>query len=182
MEKVVSEEQKQPPQPQEYHDVKTLLSWTAPGRPFRKRGKEFYYFVGVIVLLLEFILFFFSQYELMLAVLALTFLSTTLASVPPKNFHYKVSTEGITVEDHFYIWSELYDFYFRTIEGVHTLCVRTHAIIPGELRICLGDLSADTVRKALVRFLPYRELIRPTFMEKSGDWLAKTFPLEATKK
>jgi len=25
-----------------YHDVKTLLSWQAPGRPFKERSKEYF--------------------------------------------------------------------------------------------------------------------------------------------
>ena len=28
----------------------------------------------------------------------------------------------------------------------------------------------------------FREFIKPTFIEKAGDWLAKTFPLESTAK
>ena len=28
-------------EPYRYHDVKTILSWKAPGRPYKKRTKEF---------------------------------------------------------------------------------------------------------------------------------------------
>ena len=160
------------------HEVRTLLSWTAPGRPFKKRGKQFYLTALLIAFLIEVILFLFSEYTLMLVVASLVFVSFAFAYVPPKNFHYRISTEGVMVEDHFYIWRELYDFYFKTIDGTDILILRTQAFLPGELKISLGNLTRDHVRRVLVPYLPYREYVHPTFMEKSADWLSHNFPLE----
>lgn len=160
------------------HSVKTLLSWHAPGRPFKKRTKQFYMTAVLIAFLIEIILFLFSQHMLMLVVLSLVFVSFAFAYVPPKNFHYRISTEGIMVEDHFYIWHEIYDFYFTKRNGIEILNVRTKSIFPGILTITLGDMPRDHVRNLLVRYLPFREYMKPTFMEKSGDWLSKNFPLE----
>ena len=166
------------PQTPVHNDVKTLLSWTAPGRPFTKRGKQYYLTSLLIMLLIEFILFLFAQYTLMLLVVSLVFVAFALSLVPPKNFHYRISTEGITIEDHFFLWQELYDFYFKRQHNIDVLHVRTHSLLPGELTITLGDLHKSHVKSALLPFLPYREVIKPTFMEKSGDWLARNFPLE----
>jgi hypothetical protein len=161
--------------------IKTILAWTAPGRPFQKKTKQYYATSLLIMLLVEVILFLFSQYLLMAVVLSLVFFAFVLASVPPKNFHYKISTEGVTIEDHFFLWQELYDFYFKKREGVDVVHVRTHAFIPGELTLPLGELDREHIEQALLPFLPFRELVKPTFMEKSGDWLTKTFPLEKTR-
>jgi len=161
-----------------YPDIKTFLSWTAPGRPFRKRGREFYLSILLIAFFVEVILFLFSQYELMVAVASLVFLTIALCSVPPKNFHYKITSEGIKVEDHFFIWQELYDFYFKRMDGLDVLHIRTEALIPGELKISLGDISRDHARRVLIQFLPFREVVKSTFMEKSADWLSRNFPLE----
>jgi hypothetical protein len=161
-----------------YADVKTLISWSAPGRPYRKKTKEFYLSGLLIVFLIEVILFIFSQYLLMFVVIALFFFAVSLAAVPPQNFHYKVNTQGIKVEDHFYIWDELYDFYFKKIDGTEVLIVRASNFIPGELKIPLGSVSMDHMRRILVAFLPYREVVRSTFLERSGEWLARNFPLE----
>ncbi len=165
--------------PQEHdHTVRTLLSWSAPGRPFKVRGKQFYMTAILIAFFIEIILFLFSQYMLMFVVASLIFVSFAFAYVPPKNFHYKISTEGFMLEDHFYIWHELYDFYFTKRNGEDILSIRTKSIFPGILTITLGDISKDHAKDVLVRYLPYREYIKPTFMEKSGDWLSKNFPLE----
>lgn len=165
--------------PQQYSSVKTLLAWTAPGRPFRKRGRQFYLTSLLIMLLIEIILFLFSQYLLMLVVVSLVFVSFALATVPPRDFNYRISSEGITIEDHFFLWQELYDFYFKKREGVEVLHVRTHAMLPGELIITLGTVDKEHVKSVLLPYLPYREIIRPSFMEKSGDWLARNFPLDS---
>ncbi len=161
-----------------YEDVEILLTWTASGRPFRKRGREYFLNVLLIALLIEVILFLFAQYPLMLVVASLVFVSFALATVPPRDFKYRISTEGFTVEDHFFLWQELYDFYFTHRDGMDVLHLRTHSYLPGELTISLGSLSKEEVKSALLLFLPYREVIRKTFTEKSGDWLRRNFPLE----
>ncbi len=158
--------------------VKTLLAWSSPGRPFKKRKKEYYLTSLLLMLLVDVILFLFGQYLLMLVVASLVFVSFALATVPPHNFRYRISTEGVTIEDHFYLWQELYDFYFKKKFGDEVLHIRTKAFLPGELTITLGDITVDHVREVLLSYLPYREVIKPTFTEKSGDWLAKNFPLE----
>lgn len=168
------------PEAESYYDgdVCTLLSWSAPGRPFKKRTRQFYLSILLIVFLIEVILFLFSEYQLMLAIGGLAFLAVILAIVPPGDFHYRISTQGVKIEDYFYIWSELYDFYFKKINGAEILVIRTQALIPGELHIPMGTISENHLRKILVHFLPYREVVKPTFMEKSADWLSRNFPLD----
>jgi len=160
------------------HTKETLpLEWTAPGRPFQKRGRQFYLTGLLIMLLIEIILFLFSQYMLMIVVLSLVFVGFALAAIPPKDFHYRISSEGIMIEDVFFLWKELYDFYSKK-EGTETIHIRTQAYIPGELILTLGNLPPEKIKKALLPYLSFREYVKPSFMEKSGDWLAKNFPLE----
>lgn len=160
------------------YETKTLLSWSAPGRPFEKKGKEYFLNILIIMLLVEVILFLFSQYVLMALVLALVFLTYALNTVSPHDFHYKITSGGIMVEDHFFLWQELYDFYFKQVNGVDVLIIGTKAWYPGELTIVLGMMHVDHVRDTLLQYLPYREYVKPTFMEKSSVWLEKNFPLD----
>lgn len=171
-----------PPSFNNPNEVRTLLSWSAPGRPFRKRGREYYLSSLLIMLLLEIILFLFSQYVLMVVVLSLVFVAFALISVPPHDFKYRISTEGITIEDHFFLWQELYDFYFKKRDGVEVLHIRTEAFLPGELTLTLRDVDKEKIKSILLSYLPYREVVRPTFMEKSADWLSRNFPLERQNK
>lgn len=160
------------------HELRTLVSWSAPGRPFQKRSKEYFMNLLVIMLLIQIILFLFSQYMLMVLVAALVFLTYALGTVAPHDFHFKITTEGIMVEDHFFLWQELYDFYFKKIHGEEVLLIRTKAYLPGELTIVLGQMHKEHIQSLLLPYIPYREYVRPTFMEKSGEWLEKNFPLD----
>ncbi|MBI2034201.1 MAG: hypothetical protein HYT11_00525 [Candidatus Levybacteria bacterium] len=160
------------------HEVKTLLSWHAPGRPFRERGKEYYKNILIILLPIIIILFLFKELFLILVVLAFVFFVYALSTVPPHDFIYKITSEGILIEDHFFIWEELYDFYIRSVERTEVVHIRTRAFFPGELTMTLGSMDKEKIKSALLPYLPFREYVKPTFMEKSGDWLTKTFPLE----
>ena len=162
-------------------EVKTLLSWSAPGRPFKKKGREYFINILLIMLAVQVILFLFSQYLLMLVVASLVFLAFALATVPPHDFHYRITSEGIKVEDHFFLWQELYDFYFKHRDGQDILHVRVKDFYPGELVIVLNGISPEHVKTVLLPYLPYREYVKPTFIEKSGDWLEKNFPLEKVR-
>src|SRR5688572_17389121 len=113
-----------PKEPTLREDIKTLLSWSAPGRPYVKRGKQFYSTAILIALLLSVLAFLFSQYVLILVIFSLVFVGFAFSMVPPKNFHYRISNQGVMVEDHFYLWQELYDFYFKRKEGEDIMYIR----------------------------------------------------------
>ncbi|HVA96180.1 MAG TPA: hypothetical protein VND99_00860 [Candidatus Acidoferrales bacterium] len=159
-------------------EIKTYLSWHAPGRPYKKHSVEYYTNAFLITMALEIILFLFSQYLLMALVLSLAFLAFALAVVPPHTLYYRVSSQGIRVENHYFIWEELYDFYFTKSQGQDVLHVRTKAYLPGELTIILGDVPFQQIKAILLEFLPFREYVNPTFMDKAGSWLERNFPLE----
>jgi len=160
------------------HEVRTLLEWKAPGRPFKERSREYFINAFLIMAAVEIILFLFSQYLLMVLVFSLVFLAFALASVPPRIFEYKISTQGVRIENHFFIWEELYDFYFFKHHGKETLYITTKSFFPGELTLTLGDIPVDQVKTIMLRYLPFREYVEPTFIEKAGDWLERNFPLE----
>ncbi len=162
----------------DFSEDTVILAWTAPGRPWKKRTRTYYATSLLITLLVEIILFLFGQYIMMLTVIAFIFLAFALATIPPHDFHYRITHEGILVEDHFYIWEELYDFYFKKRFDQDVLFIRTRALLPGEVIMTLGTEKKDDVRNAIISFLPYREFVKSTFIEKASDWLTENFPLE----
>lgn len=164
--------------PYNFEEITTFLSWHAPGRPYKKHSIEYFTNIFLIVMAVEIIIFLFHQYLFMALVFSLAFLAFALAVVPPRNLFYRISSQGVRIEDHYFIWDELYDFYFMKSHGQDILYIRTKDYFPGELTIVLGDISAQQVKKVLLNFLPYREYVKPTFIEKAGNWLEKNFPLE----
>jgi len=156
----------------------TIFEWNSSGRPFKKRGRQFYLTSLLIMLLVEVILFLFSQYILMFVVMSLVFVSFAMEYIPPREFHYRISSEGIQIENGFFLWKELYDFYFKKRGDMETLHIRTESYFPGELIITFRHEDKEKIKKALLHFLDFREYVESTFVEKAGDWLSRNFPLE----
>ncbi len=164
---------------QPYNDIHTILSWHAPGRPFKKHSKE-YFINGFLILAAIEIIVFITFHDLYLssAIFSVAFLWLALAIVPPHIFYYKITSEGIRIENSFFIWDEIYDFYFAKHHGIDVVKIETHAYIPGELTLVLGDITTQHIREALLPFIPFREYVHPTFTQRAGNWLEKNFPLE----
>lgn len=176
---VKQQQEKQLESEQQYqNEVHTFLAWEAPGRPFKKRGREFFINGFLIMMAVQIILFLFSEYILMMVVFSLVFLAFALSSVPPRHFHYKISSQGVLIDKSFFIWEELYDFYLFKHHGQETIHITTKAYFPGELTLTLGDLDSEDIKEILLHYLPFREHVEPTWLEKAGDWLDRNFPLE----
>lgn len=166
------------PKMMEAGEVKTLLSWEAPSRPFRKKDRSYYTTTAIIVILVILIAFLAKEFLLIGALLSLTFVAYVLAFVPPHNVKYRISTQGVTISEDFYFWHFLDAFWFKEKEGQPILIIQTRIRFPGQLMLVLGDQDEEKVKKIVARFLPYVEVPYKSWMEKWSEGLQKNFPLE----
>lgn len=173
------------PKSSETGEVKTLLTWEAVSRPFRKKDRSYYTTSAVIVVLLCLILLLAREFLLIAVLLALTFVAYVLAFVPPHPVKYRISTQGIIIGEDFYFWHFLDSFWFKEREGHKILIIQTRLRFPGQLMLVLGDPSAgsgqvdeEKVKKIVARFLPFIEVPYKSWMEKWSESLQKNFPLE----
>lgn len=166
------------PKMMEAEEIKTLLSWQAPARPFRKKERSYYTTLAIIVILLVLILFLFKEFLLIATLLALTFVAYVLAFVPPHNIPYRISTQGITIGEDFYFWHFLDSFWFKEKEGYKVLHIQTRLRFPAQIMMVLEGVDEEKAKKILSRFLPFFEKPYKSWMEKWSDSLQKNFPLE----
>lgn len=166
------------PKIMEAGEVKTLLSWEAPSRPFRKKERSYYTTSAIIVILLILILLLAREFLLIAVLLALTFVAYVLAFVPPHNIKYRISTQGITIGEDFYFWHFLDAFWFKKKEGFDVLHIQTRFRFPAQLMLVLGDQDEEKVKKIVAKFLPFVEVPYKGWMEKWSEGLQKHFPLE----
>ena len=162
-----------------HEPVKTLLSWKALSRPYKPRKREFYLMVLFVTVCFLVILFLFKEWVLMLAVLSITFLSLVLATTKPHEVEHRITTQGVITGEHTYLFKELYDFWFDEKDGHTVLYLRTYALFPGVLSLIVEEVGKEKVRDTLVKYIPYREVVKKTFMDKASSWLTKNFPLES---
>ncbi len=170
------------PKMMEAEEIKTLLSWQAPSRPFRKKDRSYYTTLAIIVVLLVLILILAKEFLLIATILSLAFVAYVLAFVPPHRIDYRISTQGITIGEDFYFWHFLDSFWFKEKEGHKILHVQTRLRFPAQIMMVLEKIDEEKVKKILSRFLPFFEKPHKSWMEKWSDSLQKNFPLENVHK
>ena len=166
------------PKMMEAEEIKTLLSWEAPSRPFRKKDRSYYTTIAILVILLILIALLAREFLLIGVILALTFVTYVLAFVPPGLVNYRISTQGIVIGEDFYFWHFLDAFWFKEKDEVKVLHIQTRLRFPAQLMLVLGSQDEEKVKKAVARFLPFVEVPYKSWMEKWSEGLQKNFPLE----
>ncbi|MFH0937070.1 MAG: hypothetical protein V1808_02150 [Candidatus Daviesbacteria bacterium] len=162
--------------------IKTFLSWKAPTRPFRKKDRSYYTTIAIIVVLLALISLLMREILFIGVLFALAFVAYVLGFVPPEDVEYKISTQGITIGDHFYFWSDLDSFWFREKEGQKILYVLTNLRFPGQLMVLIGSQNEEQVKKIVAKYLPYHEIAPRSTLDKWAESLQKHFPLETPQR
>ena len=122
-----------------------------------------------------------QEFILVGVLLAIAFVAYVLGFVSPDEIEYRVSTQGITIGDHFYFWDWLDSFWFSEKDGARVLNVLTHLRLPGMLLVVLGETDQEGVKRVVARYLPYHEIAPKTMMDKWATSLQKFFPLEAKR-
>ena len=160
-----------------YAPEEELLRWSAPNRPFKKRNREYYTTIAIIVFLLSIILFFANQLVLIAVIISFAFVSYVLAAVPPEKVEHGVTSYGIRTEGKLYFWGELGRFWFSESFGQKVLHIEYFSRYLSRLSLLLGEIKEEDMKKLLLQYLPYQTPL-PTFVEKAADWLQKKIPLE----
>ncbi len=167
------------PKMAEAGEIKTLLSWEAPSRPYRKKDRSYFTTIAVIVILLILIVLLVKDFLLIAVLLSLTFVTYVLALVPPNNIKYRVSTQGVIIGEDFYFWHYLDSFWFKEKEGGKVLIIETRLRFPAQLMLVLtSEQNEEDIKKVVAKFLPFHEMPHKTLLDKWAEGLQKHFPLE----
>jgi hypothetical protein len=153
-----------------------FLSWISPSRLFKKRDKEFFTNVGVIVFLLIVIVIFAKEYMLVLVVLSIVFFIYVTSTVPPEDVKHKLTNMGIESAGHFYRWEELYEFWFEERWGQISMFVRPN--VGSYIIILLGNQDKNTVKEIVAKYIPFREEPQKSFVDNASRWISDKIPLE----
>jgi hypothetical protein len=158
-------------------ELKTLLTWQAPVRPFKKRDKEFFTTVAAIAFLVCVILLFIKEWLGIAVVGSLVFVGYVLATVEPEKTEHELTTRGIKTGDKLYKWEDLKQFWFNDKWGQQILNVDTRLRFPSRITLLLAEKSQEEVKTVLSRYVQFEEP-EVTFMDRSAKWLANKVPLE----
>ena len=155
---------------------KTLLSWTAPSRPFKQRSRDFYVKLISMAILFGVVLFIIDGIMPVLLIVALLFLFYVLSTVKPENIEYKITDQGIYVIDKRTEWERLGRFWFVNRMDESLLIIEA-ANIAGRMEIMVPDDQRTKVEEILGKYLMH-EQVPPTFFDKAAHWASNRLPLE----
>ena len=174
-ERLVSYEQTQVPEEYPEVEVKTLYSWKSPQRIFVPRNRRWFIYIILIVLLISLVLLFFRQFITIAPLLAIAFVAYVFSSVPPEDTEHHITTQGLTSSNHSYLWEELADFWFTERNDQTILHIDTWLNFPRRLIVLIGDGNKEDIKGFLARYIPFREIPKTSWMDRTSDYLSAKF-------
>lgn len=154
----------------------TLYTWESPSRLYKKRNKEYYKTIGVILFLFVVILVFAQEFLLIFALLSVVFFMYVLSTVPPENVKHKITNLGVETDNNYYRYEQLSEFWFEE-QWEQTMCVFRQAI-GARIVVLIHKKDKETIRNMLVKHLPFREEPKKSWVDNASKWLTETIPLE----
>ena len=150
-------------------EAKTLFAWRSPTHVYIQRNRRWYTQTALVVILIMLILFVFSQFILMAALLALTFVAYVSASVKPEEVEHRITNLGIESLGHKYHWDELNEFWFSTRHNHELLNIDTNLKFPRRLTILISEKDKVRFKKTLVDYLPFHEKPKEDFLDQISN-------------
>lgn len=153
---------------------KTLFSWKAPARPFKRRDRQFWMTLIAIATILGLILFLAEGAMPVILVIALVFLFYILSTVEPEELSYQITNKGVKIAERTTNMGVLTRFWF-TRRFNSELLVFEMSVLPGRLEVVINPKDKPSIRKALSAYLVEEEA-PPSGLDKAANWFAKRLP------
>ncbi len=137
----------------------TLFEWTAPERLFKKRSREFYRKIAVIIMFFALFLVAISDFTLVIVLGVVFFATYIFTSIPPRDVTHKITTNGISYASGImYYWEDLINFYIEEREDIKILQVNTKTAFPGRIFMILSkEIDVDKLTRTLNEYLSINE-------------------------
>ena len=133
-----------------------IIEWQSPDTITRKRGAQWYLAGGILVLM-------FAAYGLIQGSWTTTVLALLIGGIyflmrnaKPRIQNVRVTGMGISIENGFYPWNTLQDFWILIGPEHQELHLVRQGTLGREVVIYLQSIDPSLVRETLLKFLPER--------------------------
>lgn len=161
-------------------ETKTLLKWTSPSRPFKKRDRDFFTTIGAMAFLIIVIVAFAQEWVFILAIISFIFMVYVLNTVPPESVGHEITNNGITSANHSYVWTDFREFWFVQKYQIPMLVIQTKLRFPSRIIILLNDQDQNKIKELLSPHLLFKEAPVKNWMDKASEWLSQKVRFEKT--
>ncbi len=135
---------------------KVLYEWRAPNKVKRIYSRQELAQWAAGAVLVAFILLLAHEVFLIFVLLAFLFFFVLYEKSPPIFFECKVTTLGIKIEEKYYYWPQISQFWFEERQGKVLLYLR---IIYPTIQYCkliIPELDQDTIKTTLGTYILYK--------------------------
>jgi len=153
---------------------KTLFSWRAPVRPFKRRDKEFWITAVVMACIFGFILFLIEGVMPVILIISIVFLFYVLSTVEPEKTDYKITNKGVKIADGTTSWELLTRYWFSKRYN-SKLVIFEMITLPGRLELVIHEKDKESLKKQLNKFV-LEEEVPPSNLDRTANWFSKKFP------
>jgi hypothetical protein len=153
---------------------KSIFSWTAPLRPFKRRSRDFWVTVISITSIFSFILFLVEGIMPVILIISLIFLFYVLFTVEPEKIEYSITNKGIKIADKETRMENFNRFWFAQRLDSEVLVLEMFSL-PGRLELVINPKDKDKIRKTLLKFI-IEEEATPSKLDRATEWFANKLP------
>lgn len=157
----------------EVNSNKTVyFEWQAPVRYYEKKTQTYFRAIVSLGIVLSLLLFFFSEYLLILVVWSAVFVYYMKAAVPPQEAVYKFTKFGLQFYEQTVAFEAMKSFTVTHKPTASVLRIFISSQNPYELHVLLpGSEKKDEIVAFLEQKVPFVETVPKTDIEKFADWL-----------
>lgn len=160
-------------------DITTYFKWNAPSRSFKKRDKEYFVNLGVLVFFISLIFLFFQEFIVIITLWVLFGILYVFSTVEPEQVTHRITDRGVEFAGFEYKWRDLSSFYFAKKNGVNLLFLNTKKALPGRVYLILGpEIDTDKVYDILKTNIEFIEKPINSMFDKIVENFSDRFSLE----
>jgi len=160
-------------------DIVTYFKWSAPSRSFKKRDKEYFVNLGVLIFFISLIFLFFCEFIVIITMWVLFGVLYVFSTIEPEKVTHRITDRGVDFAGFEYKWKDLSSFYFSKKNGVNILYLNTKKALPGQIYLILSpEISVDKVHDELKKHLDFVEKPVNSWFDKLVETVSDKFSLE----
>lgn len=130
-------------------EEKNKLLWAVPAYNHSKKSVDWFWALGLIILLGIIICVLFNNYFLAIILLVGGFMMGYFANEEPETLYYELNSEGIRIKDRLYPFAGI-EAYFISLEKEPTLFIKTDRFFLPIVPIAINKNVADKIREFFV--------------------------------
>jgi len=137
------------------------LRWQAPEYQHYRRSADWFWAVGIIVISITSLAFFFGNPLFGVLVLLASIIMVSFVLREPQNINYEINLKGIIINEKLYPYITLESFWIETRQGEPRIILKSKKELSPFIIIPLHEDDVDDVNDILRQFIEEKEIKEP---------------------